>query len=273
MSERWLQQKFSEFIIEIEKQKNAIRGGRWAYQPENPVPFDPKNPGDRGPNPVWEALADVLRRQAREAGDSGASGLNLYREAQYAMVALADEIFMSGMLDWPGKADWNGYPLEMAFFNTRSAGQQLFDRIEKVLARRDPGERDLAEIYFNVISLGFRGKYFVGRQRQAPGAGSSPELQELRRRLHSCATDGRSVSSGSVSPQAYEHIEERDMGSKIPNALQSLVFLGIAILVLLGTSILFNEIMLSGIDDTLDDLDQKMSYRLDRRADPESSGN
>ncbi len=268
MGQRWLQEKFSEFYIEIEKQKHAIRSGRWAYLPENPVPFDPKNPGNRGPNPVWESLAQVLRNQATEAGESGASGFNLYKEAQYAMVALADEIFMSGMIDWPGKSDWNSYPLEMAFFNTRSAGQSLFEKIEQVLSRRDPGERDLAEVYFNVISLGFHGKYFAQRQKQAPGSQSSQELADLRRRLHSCYTDGKTKSSAKVSPQAYDYIEARDMGSKIPNALQSLVFFAIAVVVLFGANLLFEKVMKGGIHETLDKIDSSMNYRLDKRADP-----
>lgn len=265
MAQRWLQKQFRDFFVEVERQRAAIRAGRWAYQQDDQAPFDPKHAGQRGPNPVWEALANLLRRQAEKAGESGASGLQLYKRAQYAMIALADEIFIAGTGDWAGRKDWNTYPLELAFFNTRAAGETVFRNIEELLARRDPGERDLAEIYFNVLSLGFQGRYFVASRQKAPGARGNTKIDELRRRLYSCFGGERDASAGWVSAQPYKYIESRAMGAQIPNVLQSVMFLGIAIGFLMLAGIGFSSLLRGGVTNNVKDINTTLGDRVAAR--------
>jgi len=241
LAKHWLQRKFNEFFIEVERQKAAVQAGRWAFLADDPVPFDPSRPGARGPNPVWQAVRSVLDRQAAEAGQSGASGLEMYKKAQYAMAALADEVFMIHMKTWPGRDGWISYPLQKALFNTVNAGDELFDRIDELLARKDPGEKDLAEVYFNVLSLGFRGKH-ASRDRDGRAGRAAEGAEDLRRRLLGCFAEGRPRASSQVSPRAYEALESR-APVFLPSAAQSLTFLGIVVGCLLLATLISGRLL------------------------------
>jgi hypothetical protein len=77
-------------------------------------------------------LQTLLEMQALEAGRRGGEyGVLYYKEAQYVMAALADEIFLT--LDWTGRDTWRSDLLETRLFGTYDAG-------EKVL----PPSRDVA---------------------------------------------------------------------------------------------------------------------------------
>jgi type VI secretion system protein ImpK len=113
--------------------------------------------GEAGPSVrgVWQQLLSLLERQAVEAGRGGAFAYEVYREAQYVMAALADEVFLH--LDWEGKSTWP--LLESRLFETHYAGEEIFFRLDRLLQRRDPFYLDLAAVYFMALSLGFQGKY------------------------------------------------------------------------------------------------------------------
>lgn len=78
-----------------------------------------------------------------------------FKEAQYAMVALADEVFLT--LPWSGNQLWQRALLESQIFQSQSAGLQIFQRIDTLLAQYDPSRRSLATLYFQMLALGFKG--------------------------------------------------------------------------------------------------------------------
>ena len=76
---------------------------------------------------IWQPLVSLLERQALEAGEMGGSfAFEIYREAQYVMCALADEIFLHE--DWDGRENWQ--LLEGRLFETHYAGEEVFNRID-----------------------------------------------------------------------------------------------------------------------------------------------
>jgi type VI secretion system protein ImpK len=104
-----------------------------------------------------EQLGAITRRLARDAmAWTGAAGETDIADAQYAFVALLDELLLFS--EWPGRAAWEAEPLEMRVFGMRSAGERLPDAIEALLARRDASQRDLAKVYLACLMLGFRGR-------------------------------------------------------------------------------------------------------------------
>jgi type VI secretion system protein ImpK len=149
------------------------------------------------PTTVRERLAQVLRRQEAEVGQFARDSeiLDTYREAQYVMVAVADEVFVR--LPWSGAAYWGQHLLEMERFGTRCAGQEIFVRIDRLLLGGSPAHLELAAVYLTALALGFRGKF---GDRSDTGAieqyrrqlyqyvfGKSPDLaQPMRRVLQSC---------------------------------------------------------------------------------------
>jgi type VI secretion system protein ImpK len=121
-------------------------------------------------------LSEMLELQAAESNWTGGDAVRYYPDAQYAMVALADETFLT--IDWPGRPSWRKYMLEPKMYGTRNADTELFRRIDKLLREPDPprGARDLARVYLLVIASGFRGLF------REPGL--KRPLAEYRRRLY-----------------------------------------------------------------------------------------
>jgi type IV/VI secretion system ImpK/VasF family protein len=121
-------------------------------------------------------LSEMLELQAAESNWTGGDAARYYPEAQYAMVALADETFAT--IDWPGRSAWHKHMLEPRMFGTRGADIEFFKRIDKLLKDPNPekGARDLARLYLMVIASGFRGKFRVPNLRRP--------LAEYRRRLY-----------------------------------------------------------------------------------------
>jgi type VI secretion system protein ImpK len=121
-------------------------------------------------------LSELLELQAAESNWTGGDAVKYYPDAQYAMVALADETFLT--IDWPGRPSWRKYMLEPKMYGTRGADTEFFSRVDTLLRDPDPprGARDLARVYLLVIASGFRGLF------REPGL--KRPLAEYRRRLY-----------------------------------------------------------------------------------------
>jgi type VI secretion system protein ImpK len=183
---------FQQFYGEVIRLKERLSGGTWSADEA----ADRAN--DVTPNGIWRKLLSILERQALEAGREGGDfGVELYRKAQYAMAALADETFLH--LDWVGREAWRQHLLESRLFDSHNAGDQLFDRMDELLRDRDSLHMELARVYLMVLALGFQGKY-----RGKPGA--EEEVASYRRRLFRFifSRDPEAVrGNDSLVPQAY----------------------------------------------------------------------
>jgi len=110
------------------------------------------------PEGIRQTLLTLLKRQGLEIRRSrGDFAAQLYREAQYVMAALADEVFL--YLDWAGVEIWRSNILESQLFESHRAGDAIFARIDTLLDNRDPVYIDLAKIYLMALGLGFEGRY------------------------------------------------------------------------------------------------------------------
>jgi type VI secretion system protein ImpK len=143
------------------------------------------------PTSVRERLLNRLRSQDAEIATYGKGSLAYFRDAQYVMTAMADEVFVT--LPWSGARYWSANLLETQLFGTRFAGQAIFARIERLVQEGQPEHRELAAVYLTALGLGFRGKYI---DRTDGGAidrykaqlyqfifGKSPDLGHSFRRL------------------------------------------------------------------------------------------
>jgi type VI secretion system protein ImpK len=91
--------------------------------------------------------ADVERNQTR-------LGVEMYRQAQYVMACLADEIFSA--LYQARRDSWP--PLETELFGPREAGGlsrggACLQKLDQLLRQDDPVYRELASVYFHALSL------------------------------------------------------------------------------------------------------------------------
>jgi type IV/VI secretion system ImpK/VasF family protein len=104
-------------------------------------------------------LSELLELQFSEAKWMGGEAGDLYPEAQYAMAALADELFAN--IEWEGQSAWPQFSVEKKLFQSKAADVELFKRVDKLLKSRpdSPVARDLARVYLLVLAAGFQGKY------------------------------------------------------------------------------------------------------------------
>ena len=198
--------RFQEFYRELVRLQRGIELNRTA-------PAELTVPDTRVPTTiavgVWQELLTLLERQALDASQSGgAFAAEIYREAQYVMAALADEIFLH--LNWEGRTQWP--LLESRLFQTHYAGEALFSRLDRLMQRRDPFYLDLAHIYFLALSLGFQGKY--------RGLTDTSELDRYRQQLFALLyRRPPKLFAGEVQlfPQSYENRLDRGRGKRLPD--------------------------------------------------------
>jgi type VI secretion system protein ImpK len=184
----------------------AVGGGSSSLAPAG-HPESPEN--HAAVSGVWQQLLSILERQALEAGQTGgAFAFEVYREAQYVMAALADEIFLH--LEWEGKLTWP--LLESRLFQSHIAGEAVFDRLDRLLQRRDPFYLDLAAVYFMALALGFQGRY--------RGEPSGDRLEQYRRQLFVMIYRRNPKLFGAVGPlfpQNYQSTLEKAVARKLPS--------------------------------------------------------
>src|SRR5579871_148113 len=103
---------------------------------------------------TWRQMVSLLEEQEEMATRRGGIfGIELYKQAQYAMVSLADELFLHQ--EWAGKRQWP--LLEVHFFHSHAAGEMFFKKLDAILHEKNCIE--LAAVYFFALALGFEGKY------------------------------------------------------------------------------------------------------------------
>ena len=135
---------------------------------------------DAGPEAAAEGLSkrlsELLDLQMAEAKWMGGEAGERYPDAQYAMAALADEIFTH--MEWEGKSAWPKFSLERKVYKTHAAEVELFKRIDRLLKDSPDTDvgRDLARVYLLVLAAGFQGKWRP--------FGLTRPIAEYRRRLY-----------------------------------------------------------------------------------------
>jgi type VI secretion system protein ImpK len=180
----------------------------------------------------WPVMVDEMVRRLAHLLDLGADqairlggayGATLYSEAQYAMAALADEVFLH-QVHWAGAEAWGDNLLETHLFDSAIAGERLFQNIDAMLADGSPAHTELASVYLMVLTLGFQGRY-RGR--------SKAEIDAYRTRL-------RVFISHRVAPvqddepifaDSYHHTLDEGRETLLP-AIARWVWVAIAALIL-----------------------------------------
>jgi type VI secretion system protein ImpK len=198
--------QFRGFYSELINLKKLIRSGAVFGAMGAPD----KSEGDRAAAAVADRLAAVMEQQSVLAGRRGSDYTGFYRQAEYVMAALADEILLQH-LDWIGKDAWNNHLIEYRLFKTRVAGEEFFTRLDRLLQTPDPMYKDLATIYLLAIMLGFRGKYW--------GPHDQGRIDFYRRQLFTFIFHGQpelKKETKKLFPEAYLHTVEEGAGRKVP---------------------------------------------------------
>lgn len=184
---------FARFYEHVAGIKVAIAEGRLQSLLGSEIPARPE-PRDLAAA-VSARLLRWLSRERREMAQLAEVELLAWEQAEYLMVALADEIFILE-LDWPGREAWLDCLLEQARFEGRKAGQEFFVRLEALLRSRarSTAQRDLAAVFLLALQLGFKGRF--------RGQHGAPTLAVYRRRLIRFLSSDW-LDEGHAFPEAY----------------------------------------------------------------------
>lgn len=215
----FLLDRFQDFYREVLRLKHSVGQGSWVFDAQPGQ--DRLAAGTAGtagatedisPTAVWRTLLALLERQALEASRSGGDfALEVYSRAQYAMAALADEVFLH--LDWPGREAWKSNLLEARLFDSHRAGEELFKRIDELLRERDNAYVELGRVYLMVLALDFQGKF-----RGHPEAGR--QLEDYRRKLFRFifGRDPEAVRGDKrLIQEAYDSTLDERVGTTLPH--------------------------------------------------------
>ncbi|MBD3347369.1 MAG: hypothetical protein GF401_20120 [Chitinivibrionales bacterium] len=112
-------------------------------------------------------------------------------DAQYALVGLIDETVLS--IPGPCRDFWLSRPLQLDYFGHNIAGEEFYRKLEKLMLAFEKN-REILEIYYLCLSLGFEGKYKLTNAQ-----GRLEVMEELGTRLRKT---GLRVSSD-LSPHAF----------------------------------------------------------------------
>ena len=179
---------------------------------------------------VWQRLVALFERQSTKAWQYGGTyGAEFYREAQYVMVALADEIFLH--TEWEGRKVWVSNLLESKIFQSHVAGELFFEKLDRLLVDRDPVYKDLAAVYLMALSLGFKGKY--------RGFDDGGKLARYRQRLFAFIFRREpqlEAEARHIFPEAYYHTLRDENRRRVPNPKVWIAVLCVVILAYLATT-------------------------------------
>ncbi|ASL47769.1 hypothetical protein bAD24_III10260 [Burkholderia sp. AD24] len=149
---------------------------------------------------VHTRLVECLREQYRTVQrDCTPDLLLIYRDAEYAMAALADEQLLLEV-SWNGSGEWLNLMLESTLFDTRNAGVRFYRLIDSLLAVALPSQAhaELGLVLLGALEVGFRGA-LRGDHEAAALSGRRDELVKF-------VTDVRGDDPAAHAfEQAYEH--------------------------------------------------------------------
>ena len=162
-------------------------------------------------------LVEALESVYRGVLDLGLGSTDA-EDARYALVAALDEAIQGS--GWPARMSWAAQPLQVQLYGDRNAGEGFFTRLRAVEAR----SRELTEVYFLCLALGFRGRYALLAGR---------ELETLTERL----AQTYAVELTPLEPVGRGRAEAEELAAKRrPFWLLPVVVVAVALVIHLGLS-------------------------------------
>lgn len=123
----------------------------------------------RGYTDIRQHLNGQLANVSGQGAQGGYSEPQI-RHALFAVVAFVDEQLAS--TPWSGQQEWSRNLLQREYFDTTNAGVEFYSRLDS-LNPFNPAERDIREVYYYCLSLGFSGKFY--------DEGAQSALNKIRR--------------------------------------------------------------------------------------------
>jgi type VI secretion system protein ImpK len=124
------------------------------------------------PSALRESIAQGMREFETQARARGISPERVLA-ARYILCTLIDEVAAS--MPWGGAGQWGRHSLLAMFHNETGGGEKVFQLMAK-LAKDPATNRDLLELIYAALCMGFEGRYRVVE-------GGKAQLESVRERL------------------------------------------------------------------------------------------
>jgi type VI secretion system protein ImpK len=136
---------------------------------------------------------DLFKKNCRSMGTPS----SVTTDAIYALVAMLDETVMSV----PGECRnfWVTNPIQLELFGDNLAGEEFYRKLEKLMEEPEK-MKEVLEIYYLCLCLGFEGKYKLG---------NSDERDDIIDRLARMLLKVGKRASGGLSPHGKRSISRR----------------------------------------------------------------
>lgn len=141
--------------------------------------------------------------------------------AKYAVAAFIDETILTS--DSPAKNAWADRPLQLAYFNDFSAGEEFYAKID---ALRGARKTSVLEVYYLCLALGFRGKYVDLQGMEKKKILMDTMLREIR---SASPPEVQGLSPRGLPPDALPALA-RNLPAWLAAAAGGLILLGLYLL-------------------------------------------
>ena len=111
--------------------------------------------GENAPLSYEQVRSNMQRLIARSETylESGQFSVEDFNLARFAVFAWVDESILASR--WEGRRQWQREQLQRQYYQTADAGELFFERLNAI----GPHQRDVREVYFLCLALGFSGQY------------------------------------------------------------------------------------------------------------------
>jgi len=116
---------------------------------------------------IRNKLISLLEQAQQQVADNNYSAYQA-EAALFPVVAYIDEMILTS--GWNEKSSWQQNPLQRHFFDTMNAGQEFYERLNKL--NRQGEDRSIREVFLLCLGIGYKGQYFMPEDR--------PKLEEVR---------------------------------------------------------------------------------------------
>lgn len=186
-----------------------------------------------GETPDYDSLRlGVERTLAEHAGEFSVGGFSReqYDAAKFPVIVFIDEAILQS--NWAHKDQWSRELLQRAHFNTANGGAEFFEKLDG-LSPFNPGERDIREVFYYCLALGFTGRFYR--------SGDRTRREEIRQANFRLLTEGpgrlASLDGAVLFPEAlHEAVPGK---TRLPRRRQAALYYGLPLLALLVAFFLF----------------------------------
>jgi type VI secretion system protein ImpK len=137
---------------------------------------------------------DSLFREFEDRAQRANLPLAMVQLAKYALVAFVDQQVLTSELTI--KDAWLENPLQMRYFDSSTAGEDFYNKLDELRQGNEPGRLEALEVFYLCLALGFSGKFSDTRGME--------QRKILMDRLAREIGESRQGASGPLSPHGLE---------------------------------------------------------------------